>query len=30
LDIPATLKLNEERGGKFNLPSAPNQVVVRF
>jgi len=30
LDIPATLKLNEERGGKFNLPSGPNQIVVRF
>jgi hypothetical protein len=30
LDIPATQKLNEERGGKFNLPSAPNQVEVRF
>lgn len=30
LDVPATLKLNEERGGKFNLPSGPNQIVVRF
>jgi len=30
LDVPATLKINEERGGKFNLPSAPNQIVVRF
>lgn len=30
LDVPATLKLNQERGGKFNLPSGPNEVVVRF
>jgi hypothetical protein len=29
LDIPATLKLNRERGGKFSLPSGPNEVVVR-
>jgi hypothetical protein len=30
LDIPASLKLNKERGSKFNLPSSPNEVVVRF
>jgi hypothetical protein len=30
LDIPASLKLNKERGTKFNLPSGPNEVVVRF
>jgi len=30
LDIPASLKLNRERGSKFNLPSGPNEVVVRF
>jgi len=29
LDIPATLKLNQERGGKFSLPSGPNEVVFR-
>jgi len=29
LDVPATLRLNQERGVKFNLPSAPNEVVVR-
>lgn len=29
LDVPATLKLNRERGTKFNLPSSPNVVVVR-
>jgi len=29
LDIPATLELNQERGGKFNLPSGPNEIVVR-
>jgi hypothetical protein len=30
LDVPATLKLNEERGGKFGLPSRPSEVMVRF
>ena len=30
LDIPASLKVNKERGAKFNLPSAPNEVVIRF
>jgi len=30
LDVPASLKLNAERGAKFNLPRGPNQVVVRF
>jgi hypothetical protein len=30
LDIPASLKINKERGTKFNLPSGPNEVVVRF
>jgi hypothetical protein len=30
LDIPASLKLNKERGTKFNLPSGPNEVVIRF
>jgi len=29
LDLPATQKLNEARGGKFNLPSGPNQVMIR-
>ncbi len=29
LDVPATLRVNQERGVKFNLPSAPNEVVVR-
>ena len=29
LDIPATLKLNQERGGKFSLPSGPNEIVFR-
>ncbi len=29
LDVPATLKLNEERGGKFSLPSGPNEVIIR-
>ena len=29
LDIPATLALNRERGGKFALPSGPNEVVFR-
>jgi hypothetical protein len=30
LDLPASLKLNKDRGTKFNLPSSPNEVVVRF
>jgi hypothetical protein len=30
LDVPMTLKLNAERGGKFNLPSGPGEIVVRF
>jgi hypothetical protein len=29
LDIPATVRLNEERGGKFSLPSGPNEVMLR-
>jgi hypothetical protein len=29
LDVPATLKANEERGVTFRLPSAPNEVVTR-
>jgi hypothetical protein len=29
LDVPATLKLNQERGAKFSLPSGPNEVMVR-
>jgi hypothetical protein len=29
LDVPATLKLNRERGTKFSLPSGPNQVIIR-
>jgi hypothetical protein len=29
LDVPATLKLNQERGLKFVLPSSPNEIVTR-
>lgn len=29
LDVPATLKLNRERGTNFRLPSGPNEVMVR-
>ncbi len=29
LDVPATLRLNQERGVKFRLPASPNEVVVR-
>jgi hypothetical protein len=29
LDVPATLKLNRERGAKFALPSGPNEVMMR-
>lgn len=30
LDVPATLKLNQQRGAKFDLPSSPTEVMVRF
>jgi hypothetical protein len=30
LDLPASLKASKDRGAKFNLPSAPNEVIVRF
>jgi hypothetical protein len=29
LDVPATLKLNQERGLKFRLPASSNEVVTR-
>jgi hypothetical protein len=29
LDVPATLKLNQERGLKFALPAGPNEVIMR-
>lgn len=29
LDVPATLKQNQERGVKFELPSGPDEVVIR-
>ena len=29
LDLPATLRLNQERGVKFVLPGGPNEVVTR-
>lgn len=29
LDVPTTFKLNQERGVKFVLPTAPNEVVTR-
>ena len=29
LDVPATLKLNQERGLKFVLPGGPHEVVLR-
>jgi hypothetical protein len=29
LDLPATLRLNQERGVKFALPAAPYEVVMR-
>jgi hypothetical protein len=30
LDVPATLKLNQERGSEFRLPSGPEEVVIRM
>lgn len=29
LDLPATLRANQERGVAFRLPSAPNEIVTR-
>ena len=29
LDLPGTLKLNQERGVKFILPAGPNEVITR-
>lgn len=29
LDIPATLKQNQARGVKFELPSSPDEVIIR-
>jgi hypothetical protein len=29
LDLPATLKQNQQRGVKFDLPSGPDEVVIR-
>ena len=29
LDVPATLKLNQERGLDFRLPSGPREVMIR-
>jgi len=29
LNIPATLKINQEHGVKFSLPSDPGEIVVR-
>lgn len=29
LDLPATLKLNSERGTRFSLPSRPSEVMLR-
>ncbi len=30
LDVPATLKVNQQRGAKFDLPSGPGEIMVRF
>jgi hypothetical protein len=29
LDLPATFKQNQERGVKFELPSGPNEIMIR-
>jgi hypothetical protein len=29
LDIPATLKLNQQRGTKFTLPSRASEIILR-
>jgi hypothetical protein len=28
LDVPATLKLNQQRGANFRLPSSPDEVMI--
>lgn len=30
LNVPATLKVNQERGSEFNLPSGPQEVMIRM
>ena len=30
LDLSASLKINQERGAKFSLPSGSNEIVLRF
>jgi len=29
LDVTATLKLNEQQGSRFRLPTGPQEVVIR-
>ena len=29
LNVPETLRLNQQRGAQFKLPSGPNEVIVR-
>ena len=29
LNVPATLKLNQDRGARFTLPSSPEEVMIR-
>jgi hypothetical protein len=29
LNVPATLKANQDNGVKFTLPSSPNEVITR-
>ncbi len=29
LDVPTTLKVNQQRGAQFRLPSSPNEVMMR-
>jgi hypothetical protein len=29
LNVPETLRLNQQRGAQFKLPSSPNEVIVR-
>jgi len=29
LDLPATLKQNQDRGVRFELPSGPDEVMIR-
>jgi hypothetical protein len=30
IDVPPTWKLNQQRGGRFSLPSGSGEILIRF